>query len=93
MRRYSRTEITRLEAAGKLLPEERRCMIQDVLQQAYEVMVATPETSRPHRFADGIAAAIVQDCRRYPTDRQAWWVKELHRQRCAASSRTRPGRP
>jgi hypothetical protein len=80
MRRYSRTEITRLEAEGRLLPEERRCMIRDVLQRAYEIMVATPEASRPHRFADGVAAAIVQDCRRYPTERQAWWISELHRQ-------------
>jgi hypothetical protein len=82
MRRYSRTEINKFEEASRLLSQDRRSLIRDILQRAYRVMLATPESSRPHQFADGIAAATVQDCRRYPTERQAWWIGELHRQWC-----------
>lgn len=92
MRRYSRTEIQRLEGQGRRLTEERRTVIRATLRRAYEVMAATPEDSRPHQFADGVAAATVRDCRRYPTERQTWWIGELHRQWCATPSRTDPSR-
>jgi hypothetical protein len=87
MRKYLKTEITRLEAMGQRLGKERRTMIRSVLRQAYEILVNTPQCSRPHSFADGVAAATFKDCRRYPTDRQAWWISELHRQWVASGSR------
>jgi hypothetical protein len=64
MRAYSRAEIDRAEAVTRSLTDDRRKLVRSVLRHAHEIMLAAPEGSPPHRFADGVASAAVEDCRR-----------------------------
>ena len=84
MRQYSPTEIRYFEQIARRLAAERRTVVRETLQTAFEIMTHTSYGSQPHEFADGVAAATVKDCRRYPTARQAWWLGELHRQVCSS---------